>query len=400
MKQLLYSVFVLLIIVMTGCSGGGNTGSSGNDGYELSSFLPVPTPSPSISITPSPSPSTSPSISPEPSPSISPTPIPTPTISPIPSPSPSPSPTPDQGGGGGGGGYVPPAPPPEPSPKIFYNYGWKAINLKGVSHPYYTDLTGQQNKGSEGVNVNNVAVSNYGTDLTTVDLYDIDGNLLETIDESLILSGIAAAGNEMNNFILSQANDSIVQFSINWTSPFAVKTEVSGSLIGLYDIAANAEHIAVLCRIGTIMKILVWNRYFIEEENFSWTYEGWNFPTSIALDKDDKLYISDTLNHRVMVFDHNGGEPLLIFGSEGTINGKFKNPTGIDVDDNYIYVCDLRNYRIQVFLKDGTFQAVFGEKGDGDGQFNAPFGICSDRETRIFVTDAINNVLQCFIRKE
>lgn len=85
-----------------------------------------------------------------------------------------------------------------------------------------------------------------------------------------------------------------------------------------------------------------------------------NFPTHLWIDESGKLYVSDTLNYRVQVFNRQGeflfrfgrqGDRILMaFGSEGNDPGRFWLPAGIFIDDNNrIFVADSFNKRIQVF---------------------------------------------------
>ena len=49
------------------------------------------------------------------------------------------------------------------------------------------------------------------------------------------------------------------------------------------------------------------------------------------------------------------------WGSKGDILGQFNEPTGIVVSDTEVFVSDSRNHRIQVFDFDGTPLRQFGE---------------------------------------
>ena len=64
------------------------------------------------------------------------------------------------------------------------------------------------------------------------------------------------------------------------------------------------------------------------------------------------------------------------FGSSGSGNGQFNAPYGIAVDSTgNIYVSESLNHRVQVFDSNGVFLRKFGSNGSGDGQFNAAIGI-------------------------
>jgi len=63
------------------------------------------------------------------------------------------------------------------------------------------------------------------------------------------------------------------------------------------------------------------------------------------------------------------------FGSFGTGNGQFQVPQGVAVDSaGNIYVADTRNSRIQVFDSSGNFLFKFGGFGSWDGDGRTGFG--------------------------
>lgn len=47
-----------------------------------------------------------------------------------------------------------------------------------------------------------------------------------------------------------------------------------------------------------------------------------------------------------------------------------------------------------MYDRDGTYLHSFGEHGEGDGQFNAPTGICIDTYGNVIVADWGNSRLQ------
>ena len=64
-------------------------------------------------------------------------------------------------------------------------------------------------------------------------------------------------------------------------------------------------------------------------------------------------------------------------GIFGTGDGQFNLPFGVAVNPSTgnVYVADTNNHRIQVFDTSGTFITKFGISGSGDGQFSAPVGV-------------------------
>ena len=94
-------------------------------------------------------------------------------------------------------------------------------------------------------------------------------------------------------------------------------------------------------------------------------------PFGVAVDGNKNLYVADTFNGRVQVFD-SAGKFKFTFGSFGAGNGQFNSPFGIAVDSSQnIYVIDNGNNRVQVFDSAGNFKFKFGSSGSGNGQFSS-----------------------------
>ena len=82
-----------------------------------------------------------------------------------------------------------------------------------------------------------------------------------------------------------------------------------------------------------------------------------NQPSDVAVSKDGRIYIVDGVNNKIRVFDQNGG-PVSSFGRQGSGNGEFRYPLGIDIDAlGNVYVADSGNHRVQIFDPDGGFIA-------------------------------------------
>ena len=71
-------------------------------------------------------------------------------------------------------------------------------------------------------------------------------------------------------------------------------------------------------------------------------------PKGVALDSEGHIYVVDALFNRVQIFDQQG-RLLLVFGGDGSAPGEFWLPAGLFIADNRIYVADSYNRRIQVF---------------------------------------------------
>jgi sugar lactone lactonase YvrE len=108
-----------------------------------------------------------------------------------------------------------------------------------------------------------------------------------------------------------------------------------------------------------------------------------------------RFFCLDTPNHRLLCFDSKGEFKFQV-GQRGTAPAEFNYPTHITADNDYIYINDAMNFRVQVMDHDGRFVRAFGTFGRGGGNFSKPKGIAVDHKKRIFVTDAMFDNVQIF----
>jgi len=122
----------------------------------------------------------------------------------------------------------------------------------------------------------------------------------------------------------------------------------------------------------------------------------------IAVDGAGNVYVTDWGRERVQKFTSNGGF-LLYLGTEGTGagrgtgDGQFHNPKGISVDRaGNVYVAETINHRVQVFDSNGRFQRKWGSEGSGNGQFDRPRYVAVDGAWNVYVSDSGNHRVQVF----
>ncbi len=115
-------------------------------------------------------------------------------------------------------------------------------------------------------------------------------------------------------------------------------------------------------------------------------------PTDIAFNpKNNFLYITDTLNHRVLA--HSTHSKSFNFGEKGSGKSGLLHPSGIACDSTgNIYVADLGNHRIQVFNSGGSFLRRFGKKGSTPGTLYYPCGVTVDYDNIVYVSDSNDRV--------
>jgi len=127
-----------------------------------------------------------------------------------------------------------------------------------------------------------------------------------------------------------------------------------------------------------------------------------NFPLSIDVDNEGNVYVLDSLNARVQVFD-NKGNFLRQFGERGTALGSFQMPKSLSVGpDGIVYVTDSLAHKLVLFDLDGNYLLTIGskypvEKGlVSPGGFYLPQGVNADDNSQIWVVDALNKIVHRF----
>jgi DNA-binding beta-propeller fold protein YncE len=119
-------------------------------------------------------------------------------------------------------------------------------------------------------------------------------------------------------------------------------------------------------------------------------------PSNVAVGADGQVFVTDTWNQRVQVFDTTG-KFVRAFGRHGLVPGDFVRPKGIAVDgEGHVYVADAEFNNFQILTPDGRPLLAVGDFGTGPGQFALIAGMAIDKSNRIYVTDQWRGRLQIF----
>ena len=120
-------------------------------------------------------------------------------------------------------------------------------------------------------------------------------------------------------------------------------------------------------------------------------------PYGIAM-TDNVIAVSDQGSDQVKKYSLQG-ELLSVIGFHGNKNGQFDKPRGLAFNNNkLLYVVDSSNHRVQVFQQDDKFAFSFGNKRSDPtyALFQWPVKIAIDPNNNVLVTDFDANCIMMF----
>jgi len=121
--------------------------------------------------------------------------------------------------------------------------------------------------------------------------------------------------------------------------------------------------------------------------------EQLNYPCDVAVTSSDELLVVDESHNCIYKFTLDG------YYVDKFINHAVElyQPRSIAIDPNdFIFVTDTDNHRVVIFDLFGNLVHKFGSEGSGDGEFSYPCGIAVNKNGKIYVTDGDNERIQIF----
>lgn len=117
-------------------------------------------------------------------------------------------------------------------------------------------------------------------------------------------------------------------------------------------------------------------------------------PSAVKFSNDEEtFFVADYLNHSVAQFDKYG-RFLKRIGKLGDKNGEFKYPNDIFIThNNILYVSDSKNGRVQIFDSDGNFKKLFPNENDDIKMIPSSVAVYEDK---IYVADILNSKIHVF----
>lgn len=125
-------------------------------------------------------------------------------------------------------------------------------------------------------------------------------------------------------------------------------------------------------------------------------------PAGICMDAFGNLFVADAANNRVLRFAPGSTIGFPVAGGNGNGNGasQLSNPKDIWVDANgFIYIADAGNHRIQKWGQGATSgQTIAGGFGPGSDSLslNSPQAVFVDQQSNVYVADSGNHRIQKF----
>ena len=124
-------------------------------------------------------------------------------------------------------------------------------------------------------------------------------------------------------------------------------------------------------------------------------FSGLSGPRGLAITREGHLIVAEYGKHCITIIDPTNGRKIRSFGQRGNGQVQFNNPHGVAVtQDGRIVVAEYSNHRLQVLTAEGAFVATVGSKGSQPLQFFFPSGVAVHRNGQVFVSDSSNHRVQ------
>lgn len=123
-------------------------------------------------------------------------------------------------------------------------------------------------------------------------------------------------------------------------------------------------------------------------------------PTGVAYEPETRrIFVVDTGDHQIKLFDTQGNL-LDVWGERGDGPGEFNYPTYASIHGGKLYVADTMNARVQVLsTATGAHLATIGKLGMYVGNMVRPKGVAVDGEGNIYVVESYYDHLLVYNRR-
>jgi DNA-binding beta-propeller fold protein YncE len=117
-------------------------------------------------------------------------------------------------------------------------------------------------------------------------------------------------------------------------------------------------------------------------------------PHAVAV-SGNEVFVADSKNERIQVFDLRNGKFLRKWGSYGSRDGELDFPMGLAILGDELFVSESNGHRISVFNKNtGKFLRKWGRNGMEEGEFNHPGFMTIGLANELYIVDSMNHRVQ------
>src|SRR5208337_946427 len=205
-----------------------------------------------------------------------------------------------------------------------------------------------------------------------------------------------AVDDERNLYVASFTGAKVVKIDPNGNGTDIIRPGITGGIYGLdyYNRTLavtdfRGDRVFIVNEEGKVLK------RFGSTGNAEGMFHG---PEGICFDRRGSVFVVDSGNYRVQKFDPSG-RFLLSFGKMGEYEGEFKKPSDVACINDTVYVTDTVNRKIAVYdtygnyQKDITMDEMLSPRGlkAGDGKL-----IISDEKSGVIIFDPVTGEKSIF----
>jgi tripartite motif-containing protein 71 len=246
----------------------------------------------------------------------------------------------------------------------------------------------------------NVYVADLGN--KNVQIFDGSGTFKAAITSGLQGPNDVAADSSGNIYVVDSSN-----VILKYDSSLTLVTHFGSFGPGNYDFNSptgvtldpSGEYVYVADNGNS--RILKYNSGLNPTSSYVTQWPTSGFPSDVAVDDSGNVYVTETSNNRVQMFNSSGGY-LAEWGSSGPHPGQFSQPTGVAVWNPFgwadQFVADFGNGRVEWFIE-GDYSDQWDAKATPYSTF-APFHLATLPSGTltgwIYVVDKANKVVEKF----
>ncbi len=237
-------------------------------------------------------------------------------------------------------------------------------------------------------------------------VYDTDGRYRFSFNElrsgdatSLVEPGRVAVSPTGQVWVTDRRLRAVFVFDAegNFVRQFEPPEDVAASWAPIW-VSFDAEGNVYVADVGRseLHRVLVFNQQGQEKRQWGKTTQvgrateapgDFYYPNGVVVAKNGDIFVSDSNNRRVQVFDKAALFKYFI-ATAGTPRGMVIDP------QNRLYVVDAFAHAVDIYNLKGTRITGFGGNGVEPGKFQYPTDVALDSRGRIFVSDRENNQVQ------